>query len=813
MAAGLLFCYIKYTNNYPKGSDVYGHLFKANVLYHAIEEGTLYPIYTPYWYNSIELFRYWPAFSYYVVAFFALLTGGNMVEAFLYFGAFCFLLSMGGFLLFGLKEKRLPAAFILGVLYFIFPDNMRVFFSEGNIPRILITAFLPLLFYMVWQVIHYKREKMLIPFTALMCLITFTHIMTSAMVGISLFLFCLIYGIANKEWKPGTLLIVNALISYLVMGILLVPGLIGGLISQSSESSVKTIENWAQEAVVSLNPLVRFENMDLFYFGLSIFIIILLGLIAANKETVAGFLGALLIFFSTTTALTPIIKMLPMKQALWMQRFTPMAMCMFVVALLMWKKLKKSALLIFVLLICIDIIPSFRFVERGNVETAERIENTAAGFLLPEAQEITENRLAIMDSSLWGSLPSYYLSEDMDEGSTNYSFGWAFQGAATIDNIVSVNDALESGFFAYAFDRLLELGNDTVLLSKDMIKKGSLEEADEQAQLRGYTLVKDTDRISMYHIDTEGTFGTRTQYPYLAIGGDAQYICYIYPEFQYATDSVIDHFTVEELTAYQKIYLSGFSYDNKEAAEQLLEATADAGTEIYIDMQHIPEDKLTGKTEFLNVYAQFIQFTERFPIMETDNGSQFKLDFKTPGYDVWNTVYLSGIRNVEKETYYDDKTHLTYLGKNTNDNITFLGFNPIYYYVNTHNANLLQFLNEVFGVEPNKMPEREILPLQVEYDYNEVVIKSEYDDINTNVAALDCFAPDRDLEEESNMLKADKGKTVISIRYPALVPGLVVSVLGVILLTVLWIDTFVLLRRDRKECDANEESNRMGDLS
>ena len=83
-----------YTNHYPAGSDVYGHLFKANVLYHAILDGKWYPIYTPYWYNSIELFRYWPPFSYYILAGLQFLCNGNVIQAFPLFGGVCFLISM-----------------------------------------------------------------------------------------------------------------------------------------------------------------------------------------------------------------------------------------------------------------------------------------------------------------------------------------------------------------------------------------------------------------------------------------------------------------------------------------------------------------------------------------------------------------------------------------------------------------------------------------------------------------------------------------------------------------------------------------------
>ncbi|MDD3290004.1 MAG: hypothetical protein PHT29_03895, partial [Eubacteriales bacterium] len=53
---------------YGSGNDIWGHLFKTEVMYQGLQNGTSYPLYTPYWYNGIQLYRYWPPLSYYVLA-------------------------------------------------------------------------------------------------------------------------------------------------------------------------------------------------------------------------------------------------------------------------------------------------------------------------------------------------------------------------------------------------------------------------------------------------------------------------------------------------------------------------------------------------------------------------------------------------------------------------------------------------------------------------------------------------------------------------------------------------------------------------
>lgn len=796
-----------YTNNYPKGSDIYGHLFKTNVLYHAILDGEWYPVYTPYWYNGIELFRYWPPLSYYILAGFQFLCGGNIMHAFPVFGGACFFISMMGWMCFGIKEKRLPFCFVAGVLYFLFPDSLRVFFSEGNLPRIFISALLPLLFFCMWEFIEYHNKKAIFPFLILLCAVTFTHIMISAMVGISLFLFCLIHGLASRTWKYQTALVGGAVLTYPAMGIVLLPGLSGGLTGQSSEASVQTIENWAQKASLSLNPLYRLESLDYFYFGLSIFLIIILGIIAANKKTISGFLTALCIFVSTTTAFTPIVKLLPMSQVWWMQRFVPMALCFFLMSLIFWKQLRKTVLVIFVLCMAADIVPSaMGFMGYQDIEPAKRQQNMAQENLLEEAAALAQNRLAILDNSMMGSFPSYYFSKDMDETSVPYSFGWAYQGAATIRNIVSINEAIEFGFPEYAFDRLAELGNDVVILSKQHvdIEEGEWETVEQAAALCGYEKVDENDGNIIFHLSAApetGSFGTVTEYDHLAIGEEAQYICYLFPNFKYGQSIYIEDYSLEELCRYQKIYLSGFQYRNKELAESLLSEASAKGVQIYIDMQHIPVNKLTGKTEFFGVYAQFVQFTEKFPVMENQNGSQFKLDFKTSGYEVWNTVYISGMQHVMKQTEYDSRTNLAYWGYDEDENIIFIGFNPIYYYVNTKNSELLTFLQEMMGETAGVLPRRRLVPIEVDYGYHEIRIQSPEDGVNTNISALDCFVPNRILSVESNLLVAGEGETILHVEYAGKQLGMLVSIAGCIILMIYIIFMFVWLD-GRKESEA-----------
>lgn len=792
LAAGVFavafLAYLYCNSIYPDSvdTDTFGHLFKSNYLYHALKEGTLYPVYTEYWYNGMELFRYWPPLAYYVLSLLQFLTAGDVLNAFYLFAGVVYLLNMVGWFLIGKSENRLGMAFLAGNLYFFCPDNIRIFMAEGNIPRIFINALLPIAFYCVWECLHYKHFKKLIGLAVVVWLITTSHYMIAAMTGISIFIFGAVYSIINKEWKGIVYITIDLVCAYLASGIFLLPGLTGGgLTSQNSEASIATINQWAQEAVKSLNPFFRSGEgyVRSFYFGLVIFVIVLLGIVAANKKTGAGFVTTLFIFVSTTTSASAVVRLLPMSQVFWMQRFVPMAMCIFFLTFVVWKELKKAVIIVFTIAMFADGLMTFSMLTEVREQPVEvLVEQDMSQYLLAEAVELTENRLGILDNSTWGAVPSWYLSKNMDESSVQYSFGWAYQGAETLNNIVSINEAVQGSFFEYVFDRLLELGDDTILMDKKLVAEADVPAMKQAAEKLGYILYDENDSVWLYHLkEAEGSFGIVKQYRNLAIGEHAQAICYVYPQFGYGESVCLEDYRLEDLMQYEKVYLSGFTYNDKEAAEALLKTAADRGVEIYIDMQHIPENKLTGKTEFLGVYAQYVAFTEKFPVLSTNNGSQFKLNFKTAGYAAWNTVYLSGASDRIKDAYYDDVTSLNYVAQNGSPNITFLGFNMVYYYHENRMPELLTFLNETFEEEPGQVCESEPVPIEVVYESDKVIVISEKDDVNTGIAALDCFVKADGLKKDtqSNLLVVDSGTTVFDVEYTDLKPGMVVSVIGV----------------------------------
>jgi 6-pyruvoyl-tetrahydropterin synthase len=130
-----------FEQRFPWGSDTWGHLFKADYLYHEILKGNFYPQFTEYWYNGTQPFRYWAPLPYYVLALLEAISGDIFTAG----NLFIVLCALGGGLSWLLLSRWMgiwPAA-MSGVIWLLWQDNVRVALSEGNVPRILATALLP----------------------------------------------------------------------------------------------------------------------------------------------------------------------------------------------------------------------------------------------------------------------------------------------------------------------------------------------------------------------------------------------------------------------------------------------------------------------------------------------------------------------------------------------------------------------------------------------------------------------------------------------------------------------------------------------
>ncbi len=740
----------------PVGNDIFGHLYKAEVLYDNLRAGNFYPLYTTDWYNGIQLFRYWPIFTYYILAFMNFLTGDIFLTYYVYAG-FTFFISYLGFVLIGRREEKSFFA-LIGVLYWFLPDNLRVFFGEGNLSRVMIYAMLPLFFYFYTNLLEYKKHFLI---TALfVALITATHFMLAAMCAIIFVIYGFFKGIKNHTQFYGLYAFAAGI---LMAGILLLPGLSGGLVSDSSSAAVNTIEDWSQPLYLSLSPFNRMgTNCS---FGIGVLLMGALGWWTARKsrQEKSGIVVGLVFFILSDSVFTAVFKQLPLSQVFWMTRFAQMCyiLILYDFGRLDWTPYQKYAA---VGITVLDILPSMAFFGMtGDLNVQEE------AYLLRQATALTESRMGLIDESSFGSYPAYYALK----AQTPYTEGWAIQGAATSENIISMTESLQHGYYGYAFHQLLQLGSDTAVIKKAFVK-------DTDALMRtasdyGYVLAEESSDAYLFDLEgVSGSFGVKSSFNSLAIGDSSIYLSYLYPGFRQGDSDCLTDYAPEELMEYEKIYLSNFKYDDISHAEAIIQNLSDAGVKVYIDCTHMPINVLSI-SEFLGVESRFLSISD-FDALQY---GEHRVDVNMP-YE-WYATYLVPTDDSEivEYTYEYGPQSLDYMIRK--GNITFVGFNLVYLYFENPGEDLLAMLDEVFEIkEADRYVQEEIVPIRLQYAGNRILIETP-ERVNTTLAFQDNFKADRPIAEENHMLVAEAGTTTIQIIYKHFVAGILCSLAGCIL--------------------------------
>lgn len=772
IAVCIVFLLLK-TGIYWQGSALYAQLYKLDAVAESMQEGSLYPLYAEHWYNGYEIFRYSPPASYILINAIMLVFHTDIkIGICLFYGVLVFVSQMG-FFLFGIRQRKMIAAFFTGIAFLLLPSTVNIVLLQGSFDVNMGLFLMPLLLFFLHDFIKWKHRWAVIPFSLLLGLLIVTNYILAIVFGIVILFYLILYGIAARSWRFEMTAFFDVLLVYVAMGYFLYPALSGGVLTRT----------------------YSLQGNQGAFTGISMLVIAVLGLITADRSRCAGFLLTVAALLLSFDFMEPVVKLIPsvvLQKIYW---YLIVVVVIYLITLLCWQRLRLLFLILMLGVMVWENVPQILSLQDGSYAIA-REEQKIEDYLLDEATFYTDNRVALVDATSLGAFPQWYFAaKDVD-----MMFGWDFENALTVQNQMQINEAFADGFYDYMFDRLRLYGNDVVVILKELLsEEGAYDVLLASAERNDYAVKAENDKAVVLKADSiNGTYGVVTQYENLAIGDNASYIAYIYPSFGLGRSNVLEDYTIEELERYHKLYLSGFTYRNKEKAENMLRELSGKGIEIYIDMQHIPVNALTGKDEFMGVYAQFIQFTEEFPILQNDNGNEFKLDFKAGGYEMWNTVYISGCDLILKEATYDDKSHLTYLGQGKEPNITFMGFNLVYYYLSTHNQDLRRFLDEAMELSSEDLPKHEIVPIQIERYPQQLVVHTEADKVNSNLACVDTLEPDRIVSTEENLWVINQGDTVFRIIYTGQQEGFLLSILGMIGIGILWITAYVMLEGNIK---------------
>ena len=777
-AAAVLVAVIVYLGgDYPSGSDAMCHIYKGDVLYHSIAGGNPYPLYDGFWYNGVQMLRYWAPLPVYFLAGCEALAGGDALAGYLVFVGLVLFLGAVSWLYIGVKKNRILLGAFVGLLWFFMPNNLYALFGEGNLPRALSMTLLPLFVYRINAYLGDGEAKSLKHIIILLAALVLCHSGYAGMISLAVLVYLLVHKLLHRQVKRCVPIMLCMVCAYAVTGIWLFASLKGGI---TSTDSSQVMAGFFQSAWTSLNPFYRYESNNItFYFGLAAFVLAVFGCVCSHRKSMAGFISAVIIFLCTTTAAYPVLRLLPGSQYLWMLRFISIALCFILYSFMEWDTLRKPFTVVICVLLALDVVPSLSLVYTGdNGYTAEeRFADFADSTLIAEAKELTTQRMALLDESTLGATAPYLISDFDKKTATSFGAGW--QSAVTTRNISMLNEALSDGDYLYLFDRCLELGNDTVLVKLSQLKnrENDAEELTEAAQAVGYRLVDNNGAFALYHIDTYDSFGLISDYRVLGIGSSAGLMALKYPALESADESSIDSFSFDELIKYDTIYLDHFTYSDKQAAEELIRRLSEAGVKIVINADGIPVNKSLNVAEFLGVTCSSIKFENGYPILyvgdEELDCALFDVDYRE-----WDTVYLNGL-DKEIGSFYDNNLKEAFLGTAVNDNIIFVGLNLGYHFVLTDDFTLDKLFDGLLGVSRGTLPERALVPLTVSYGNNFITVESDYDNVNTTLAYHDIFKSTGRIYGRNSLMYVDAGSTHIGMSYPYLAVGIVITLIGI----------------------------------
>ena len=687
----------------PWGSDTLGHISRLEFLAKSINQGFYTPDIYPSWYLGVQLFRYYPPLTYYLLIVIGLITGQAVLAA----NWLIFLSALTGGLSFLLFKKWIGwlPAIGGGLIYLILPDNVRIAFSEGNIPRVLASAFVPLLFYFILDFVeHPQRRVYLAGITALFLLFVLCHPMMAAIYAVfAAISVLLIWLVKMSKWRSAASVIVSIALGIGLAGWWLLPSLTGGITELNAAAVTQGLS--VSNLSTLLNPIIRLHNPETDYSGLSLVVFSLAALFSKKTRdrraivfTAVGLLGIL--------AYTPIFNeafnSLPAHNLLWPSRFQGVSGFLILLSS-MWflKKISETRIgLIAVFLFIVAIIDmglSRRLIAVRQPPMDILALSTEIG-MRPGWREAT------LDKSKLGSQVSYFI--DMNS-QREQVFGWAYQGAMTANNVASINDAMDFGAYSYLLDRLSLFGVDDVIMLNDAV---SSEQISQALNSEGFSIPFHSSSLTYLHRD--GTpRAVIADWRGLAIGKGAVNYSFFFPQIVQGDSLYIDDYSLERLGQYKTLVLTGFSWHDKTKAEMLVRAAAVQGVNVVIDLTRAEQDPVAQVPQFLNVWGESL-IMDPSPIIVDWEGQRTTLTGFGKPNELWYTLTPQGVDQDEATFQYLGQT-ATVIGSISVDDhkIWFLGLNLVYHTLETRDPNALKMISRVLQLESEARNNYQFIPL------------------------------------------------------------------------------------------------------
>lgn len=769
---------------YPFGEQALSHIYRSEELLRQLAKGNWWPLLDLGQYNGVQPLRHAAPVPVYLYAAFAALAGDGL-HAMVPFCVFLFAVCCASWLAIGMSYRRGWLGLALGPIWFASPVNLAALFGDGDLPRAICLCILPALLAMVDRYLTCPRRLRTAGIAAAFAFIVLSDPTFALLVAFGILVYLVVAGVLRHCWG-GCLRVALMLVTATALsGIWFVPALTGGV---SVLDIPQLLANAAQTLTSMLDPLGRCASgTETAYLGISVALLAVFGTVCARRASLPGFWAAIVAVFISTTTAAPLVSFVTGSADIGVARLLGVAAALVLVAFISWRSLKTGFVLVACAVLALDGAVSARIVldSFGHSDPVVRMTSHLDRALISKAKSICTQRLGLVGEDFFDE-ESAYLAVGLGSR-TSLTQGFSNQLSETDYNYTQINQALEDGRFAYVFDRSLELGDDTIVLNTGQIAarvSWTAKQVDAAAQQSGYSFVESREGYRLYHRDTPSTFGVKTAYRAIAIGRAASEIARQFPAFEEAPDRALDSYSYDDLKGYDTVYLDGFTYKSRQAAEKLVEKLSDSGVDVIIAADGIPTEEHTGEKTFLGLDCESITFQGGFPTIYTEGGPLETTLFPN-GYTDWSCVYVNGLVDVYATIQEGDRT-LPVCGTLENSHIKVIGLNLTYYEGLTGDEGVAGLLARFLDISSQELPSRKTVPISVGVSGNTVTVASKTGSVDTTLAALECI----DVRSGTawvaeNLVYVGRGKTVIELGYPYLWQGAGVSALGLIGLVIL----------------------------
>lgn len=722
------------SDEYPLSADIMGHMTRAWYISESLRTEGRIPFWFPYWSNGIPTFQYYPFLSHLLLAGIDLLSQNIRLAYKIFLVGTLWAAGAGAYAVASRKWGPI-AGVAAALLYLTAPFNLRTVFWAGSLPRTLMLALVPWLLLSLLHLLEHGKGRAMLATAFLTAGAILTHVMQAYMDVVGLALLSLPYA-AHRTYRPRAALVAaTVLLGSAMTAFWLLPSATHAELAKMPTVLAERVASYSIH-LDAFDPTTRSQVIEFPYMGLALTIAGLAAgiyLLATKHEDRAFILGLLisgvvtgLLSFGTNL---PLFHWFPLADNLLPRRFynfTSLSWALLCGALIAHTvraplgyrrsvrqyALASIGLTLFLLVPLIDAAPYLSLARTSDYGPLR-----AAFAALPPGGPPTNGRLYAHTVRTLSEV-SYF---PVVQNRTHLAFFWCCT-AGTPDELAraQINRMLRSGKDSLLF-RYLELWSvrHAILDSDDPLVDAYID--------RGFRRVADTGALVVLASDLPANYLQLHEPRWIVIGDGAPGAATVFPGLAIGHSSFIDDYSQEYLRNFTGVFLYGYRFHNREAAESLLLDLAREGIPIVIDMT-TRYGSLLGVTGIPKDFDGVVTFQESgAPRALSIAAETLTIDFsEVTEHDVWRAPVYSGLITPILSTP-DDKRSDIVLGQWSVGDlpIYFLGFNPIEFFLRTDDMAVYRLLQGIFLQEP-ALDRYEAVPLianRVDWETDRIVVE------------------------------------------------------------------------------------------